>query len=279
MLVDDILIEATLKNIYLSKIPDWDNELLSKAPPILWFGNSKSEKDKIVTIGANPSRWEFLDKKLMKSISKPYIKSNYECQYLKNTRFHHISSNQNYEDILSSKELRNMIIDSFDNYFLKEPYNWFGLEKNDSYNAEGLLRGFGASYFEIDTFQRACHIDFFPFATISDFKKIKTITYRDIFADNWAKSIVDQILIYLKPKTIIVFGKTNFEYFISNFGSIIKIKSSWEAEQGKGKCIIQEASYNNIKVIGLSVNLGNPKGFNVIGLNELGKHLSKLTNK
>lgn len=58
MTIDDLLIEATKKLIQIDGIIDWQNELLSKAPPVLWFGNSKSEKPKILTMGANPSRWE-----------------------------------------------------------------------------------------------------------------------------------------------------------------------------------------------------------------------------
>jgi hypothetical protein len=278
MLVDEILIEAAIKNIYLSKIPDWENELLAKAPPVLWFGNSKSDKDKIVTIWANPSRWEFLDQKEMKPISEPYLKTHYERYYLKKTRFYHIPSSQNYEHILSVRELRELIVESFDNYFINEPYKWFGKKKHDSYNAEGLLRGFGASYFEIDTLLRACHIDFFPFATISDFTKIKAITFRDVFANNWASSIVNQILHYLKPKYILIFGKTNFEYFAEYFGGILIGKSNWVSRTGKGKCNIWLANYNNIEVIGLSVNLGNPKGFDASGLQELGRHLYNLTS-
>jgi len=57
----DILIEATNKLITLSLKKDWGNELLLKVPPVMWFGDSKCEKEKILTIGANPSRWEFLN--------------------------------------------------------------------------------------------------------------------------------------------------------------------------------------------------------------------------
>ena len=39
--------------------PEIRHELLPKAPPVLWFGNNLTKKEKIVTIGANPSAYNF----------------------------------------------------------------------------------------------------------------------------------------------------------------------------------------------------------------------------
>ena len=60
---DGLLIEATKKLLSLRQHDDWAKELPRRAPPILWFGNARSQKPKILTIGANPSRWEYLDER------------------------------------------------------------------------------------------------------------------------------------------------------------------------------------------------------------------------
>jgi len=273
MNVDTLLVKAARKLIDMQVIPDWENELLSKAPPVLWFGNSQSAKPKILTVGANPSRWEFLDQKLCEALFKPYQKQYYETKYLSKNRFYHLAENQSYENILQSEQLRERIIFSFDHYFETNPYNWFGNNKNYSYNVEGLLRGMKASYFDNPTDfhseYQACHIDIFPFATISDFKSIQEITERDILCSNWAKEIVDGLIEYFKPEKILVFGRTNFNYF-SKYFEIDKISTE------KNTCFIWNKMYNKHHFIGISANLGNPRGFNAQDLFDLGKVLNNL---
>lgn len=282
MTTNQILIEATKKLIALNEIDDWNDELLSKAPPVLWFGNSKSEKNKVLTIGANPSRWEFLSRRLMKTCSIPYKKTCYESKYLHLTkqRFFHLSSNQSYNDILVNNGLTDEIINSFDNYFSSgNSYNWFGSNKNTSYNVEGVLRGFDASYFETDSHYRACHIDILPFATISDFNKIQAIVRRDILTNLWAKNIVDNLLNSFDPEMILVFGRTNFNYFCEYFDIPMDTGTSWQAMKGKGKCDYWNVKYKKYNLFGVSVNLGNPKGFDAIGLKELGTTIKTITGK
>ncbi len=58
---DELLIEATKKLLRLRQKVGWAKELPHRCPPILWFGNARSPKPKVLTIGANPSRWEYLD--------------------------------------------------------------------------------------------------------------------------------------------------------------------------------------------------------------------------
>lgn len=273
----EILIEATKKLIDINNSEDWKNELLSKAPPVLWFGNSNKNKEKVLTLGANPSRWEFLDQSSVKaSCSKPYQKSCYEGKYLSKQRFYHLEENESYNDILKDKKLRDKIIDSLDQYFMQNPYKWFGSNKDNSYNVEGVLRGLNASYFESDHQLGACHIDIFPFATITDFNQIQRITKRDILDDLWAKNVVDQILNYFNPKLIFVFGRTNFNYFCTYFGINARKGMKWKTTlDGKGKCEIWHSEYGEFKVVGVSTNLGNPNGFDAKGLRELGTFIKE----
>lgn len=279
MTPEEILIESTKKLIELSSISDWDNELLSKAPPVLWFGNANSSKPKILTIGANPSRWEFLNQSQMKAYSIPVAKQCYETKYLSEKRFCHLSPAQTYNDILSNESLRNSIIDSYNSYYLQNPYKWFGSNKEDSYNVEGVLRGMNASYFEVDSEFRACHIDIFPFATISDYTQIKQIAEKDILSDSWAKKIVEALLGEFSPELVLIFGITNINYFRKYFELNIfnGSKTKWQAKKGSGSCNYWNAQYQKYKILGVSTNLGNPRGFDAAGLRELGNELHNFT--
>jgi hypothetical protein len=273
MITDDLLIEATLKLIELDGIPEWKDELLSKAPPVLWFGDSSSGKPKIITIGANPSRWEFLDRSGKKSWPDPLKKSFYETMYLKKNRFYHLSTGIAYNDITKSSQVRKEIIKSYNNYFKINPYNWFGKNTYEPYNVEGFMRGLDASYFDCRTYM-ACHIDIFPFASISDFNKIQGITRRDILSGHWAAGIVDELLAFLRPELIVIFGRNNYNYFCNYFSIPESEALTWKAKfPYMGKCDYWVTNYNRFKVLGLSVNLGNPKGFNSGGLKDLGLFL------
>jgi hypothetical protein len=271
-----LLIEATRKLMALSAIPDWKNELLDKAPPVLWFGDANSEKPKILSFGANPSRWEFLDER---GIKKAELKKHeYESRYLNpgRRRFVHLDELQQWNDLLLDYPLREQILDSFNNYFKSgNAYRWFGTNKNDSYNAEGVLRGMEASYFDIDSCYRAMHIDLFPFATIRDFGSIRQITERDVLQGFWARDLVNNIISLLKPKKLLLFGAGNLQYFCNYFGVDAGTASEWKAKENGalGICRTYRFHYSGIPVSGLSVNLGNPKGFNAKGLRELGAFL------
>jgi len=272
----NLLTEATRKLMALSAIPDWEHELLDKAPPVLWFGDANSEKPKILSFGANPSRWEFLDERGIKKAELQ--KHEYESRYLKpgQRRFVHLEDLQHWGDLLRDEPLRQRILDSFNNYFKSgNAYRWFGANKEDSYNAEGLLRGMEASYFDIDSRYRAMHIDLFPFTTIRDFGSIRTIAERDVLNGFWARNLVNEIMSLLRPEKLLLFGAGNLHYFCNYFEAGAGAASAWKATGtgALGTCRVYRFHYAGIPVWGLSVNLGNPKGFNAKGLRELGSFL------
>lgn len=263
-----LLIEATKKLIDISRKDEWKNELLSKAPPVLWFGNSNSKNKKIVTIGANPSRWEFLDKSLIKKCPVPLDKNCYENFYLSKQRFFCLSDNQSYEDIVNNEELRKKIVDSYNNYFNDNPYKWFGKNSESPYNVEGFLRGMNASFYDKDGLDyQGCHIDIFPFATISDFKQITNIVERDIFSDDWAKNVIDRLLKYLNPNFIIIFGSTNFKYLIDYLKLEVVFCDNFNS------CKLWVTENKGFKIIGLSINLGNPVKLDSHNLQKLGNYV------
>jgi hypothetical protein len=51
-----LLKDAFIKQKKLFEKNEWSHQLLSYAPPVLWFGDINVPKPKIITIGANPSR-------------------------------------------------------------------------------------------------------------------------------------------------------------------------------------------------------------------------------
>jgi len=268
-----LLTAATRMLITLSNNPNWKNELLYNAPPVLWFGNSKSEKPKVLTMGANPSRAEFLQDN--KNIAKQKISNGQQPTYLSNKRFYHLNNGQSFTSIINNNNLQTSILDSYDRYFKVNPYRkWFGINKMNSYNVEGVLRGLDASYYDIDSKYRACHIDIIPFTTISDFNQIQNMIASTLLNNGWGKPIVDDLIDYFNPEVILIFGLANFNNFCKYFKVSPGSKKTWKSCNGKGKCDYWTPCYGQYKIIGLSTNLGNPIGFDSRGLNDLGCYLN-----
>ena len=228
-----LLTEATKKLISLSDESDFKDEFLFRAPPVLWFGNNSNDKEKIITLGANPSREEFLAENKLKTAER--LKKGQLPVYLINAkkRFKLLKKDQNWSDIINNQTLRNDIINSYNDYFINKPYKWFGKEKaNDefSYNVEGFANCFDSSFYEGDQKFQSIHIDLFPFSTVSDFKSILKQSEKYIFKDNWTKDFLDKLIYEIKPKKIIIFGKTNLEYFIKLTGITNKGKENHFSE-------------------------------------------------
>lgn len=118
MVANNLLIKATEMQILLSQDPLWQKELLDKAPPILWFGNTETEKPKILTLSANPSRSEYLEGYPQKGITYLHKPS-------KNRFVDLYHNNKSLNDILNDLNLQNDIIEGYNGYFVKNPYNWF----------------------------------------------------------------------------------------------------------------------------------------------------------
>jgi hypothetical protein len=196
----------------------WRKELLSFAPPVLWFGNSECKKPKILTIGANPSRREFtyFDKS-----KKTFIELEENER-----RFLHLDKQiNNYKDSDLTFELLNSLKKSYDSYFNKNPYSrWFGknygIKKSDKlpYNVEGLIRGLNASFYENFDFEyKAIHVDLYPFTTIKDHNKNIKFVNSDLFESDWSKKFLKELIGILKPEKMVVFGIANFSILNSIF--------------------------------------------------------------
>lgn len=263
----ELLMEATRKQIDLMESGELKEEMLDKAPPVLWFGNINSNSEKILTIAANPSRSEFLDK------DKYYLPLGKE-------RFRALRESEHLRDILTSANLRNEIINSFNSYFENNPYvRWFG-KSVEPYNVEGFLRGLNASYYDLSMENSikysALHMDLLPFVTKSDFSEIlREIRNKNLI--QWSRGFLKKLIQVADPKLIIVFGKTNFKIFSEIFHfSIDEIHSSnWKKNNGNtiNTSFSTERLFWSTPVVGLSTNLGNPIGFEKGDLQNFGKHI------
>lgn len=239
-----------------------------------------------MTIGANPSRQEFLSTNKVKS--KIDRISGDELKYLnkKHRRFYHLNSESELNNLVHDISLRKKVITSFNEYFYpsKNPYQkWFGKPTKDknSYNVEGFLNGLGGSYYYSNAKYTALHCDLIPFATVSDFTSIKPLLIKHFFRNNWAQSFLGKLISMFSPELIIIFGRTNYDFF-SRYCSVKLIEKNefeYEKENGKkSKSKIWMSEYRTVKVVGLSVNLGNPIGFNKSSLNSLGEYVRKNLN-
>lgn len=252
----DTLRKAVSKQIELSSnSTKWEKQLFPHSPPILWFGNSNAEK-RIVTIGANPSRWEVITKD--NSIEN---------------RFRMLNGNESLNTVLTNETLANEIINGYNTYFTKNPYTqWFG-NSDQPFKVECFLRGFNATLYNFKEVSYQCiHIDLFPFPTLDDYNKLSDIVMHDLFINGWAEVILYSILNFLNPEKILVFGRANsnalFTYALSR-----KTKLVWSKISNGMASYAQETIKVNGKkypCLCISTNLGNPKPFTKKELYEFG---------
>ncbi|WP_319421108.1 hypothetical protein [Pleurocapsa sp. FMAR1] len=278
-----LLIHAVKKQIKLREQDEWKKELPERCPPILWFGNAETKKPIILTVAANPSRKEYLNETPESALKK--VKNNEPLNYREtpNNRFRVLNQTEELADILNDQQLQDEIINGYNFYFYPqdERYTaytkWFGMNKPDSYNVEGFLRGFGASYYPNNNLSyQAVHIDLFPFATLSNFKCLlenENINEEDLFGNNWAANFIQSLITMLQPSSLILFGRTNFNYFSQYIDSSIS-QTIWQGYGCASYCI-GGAIKVELPFIGLSTNLGNPKCFTAASLNQYGQHIQQ----
>lgn len=268
----NLLANATTKLIALREQMDWQRELPLRCPPVLWFGNTLSNKPKLLTIAANPSRQEYLRDSSERAVQKvQQTNDDSLLTYLEPpaNRFRLLSHNEQLVDILNREQLRTEIIASYNSYFSHHPYHWFGSFGPKPYKVEGFLRGLGASYFDnqIASFT-SIHIDLFPFATLQDFSKIQHLANRDLFAQGWPQQLIKELVHLLQPQAVLVFGRTNFFYFTNYVAPLLR-KVAWRRYDNAAFTICATSPFA-VPIIGLSTNLGNPRGFNHLSLGKFG---------
>lgn len=264
----NLLKDAFLKQKILFESNEWSQQLLSFAPPVLWFGDINVPKPKIITIGANPSRSEFLkgSKKIINATEYSDLK------YLNDSekRFFHLSKpiyDCNINEIPFSE-----IIEGYNKYFWKgsKPYaRWFGRKGK----VEGLINGLDASFYSNDIYAfQALHLDLFPFATLKDFTSIQSSVDNDLFSDNWSKKMLENLIKNIEPKLIVVFGLTNRNYFEKIFSDSLNFsKDNMYETKNNLRTNYKIGTFKNIKYVGLSTNFGDPKCFRTEDVNSVGQ--------
>jgi hypothetical protein len=217
--------------------------------------------------------------RLLKQIRQSEDQSQLTYREPPENRFRVLTSKEELADVLTSRELREQIIGSYNSYFNRNQYEqWFGKNREDSYNVEGFLRGLGASYYDGNPgVDQAIHIDLFPFATLRDFSEIRAMTVAALFADGWAQRLVSRLTAALFPKFVILFGRTNCRYFAEYIDASLK-NADWRSFES-GKYFVRRSEQFQIPVVGLSTNLGNPKGFNKTSLRSFGAHIRRHIEK
>jgi len=274
-----LLIESTKKLLWLRRQGHWAIQLPRRCPPILWFGNARSPKPKVLTIGANPSRQEYLRDSSQQALDKVAASGDESLlDYLEppDNRFHVLdAANERLEDIVVGRDLREAIIQGYNDYFSRNPYQkWFGHPKDDSYKVEGFLRGLGASYYDNAAVQlQAIHIDLLPFATLSDFGKLKKMT-GELLEPGWAKEMVTALIRFFRPAVLVAFGRTNVNVLDAHIDSSLSCLP-WHRYEGTSYQV-GLAEQLEVPFVGLSVNLGNPRGFDSEGLRRFGCHVHNL---
>lgn len=230
-----ILIKDTiekLEQLINSNFTQETQDMFKNIPPVLWFGNLKSSKEKILVISANPNRPDVPEK-------NPPIP--YSIEWKKGGR-----------DV---KKLE----DNFNNYFQHIPAtNWFGQKDKKTVQGriEQFLNGLDASFYENDKYTyQAIHIDLLPFSTAKSFTKIANNILLLNGLTAWIDEHVRDLISLTKPKIIIINGIGNFNYFnlCVNLGAqpyrILKCNSTtlW----------ISDKNRKIPAIIGVSTNMGS----------------------
>ncbi|RDW20090.1 hypothetical protein CWR48_05035 [Oceanobacillus arenosus] len=100
--------------------------------------------------------------------------------------------------------------------------------------------------------------------------------------NGWAQSFLQKLIdvVASEPSIIVSFGRTNFKYLkqlFPNDAVINKSKKRYHINKNGEQKITTYwlGNFNKHKLIGLSVNLGDPRNFSTSNLNELGKDIAK----
>jgi len=247
-----ILRDALTKRDELRRNSYWHQQIPERCPPVLWFGDHRN-KPLITTVGLNPSHGEFFrSQEDAKNLNYP--SSDEQRFYV-----YSAADLQNTED----PSVTNRVIQSYDDYFRRNPYTrWFG--KLGGHNVEQFIHQLGASFYGNDSLG-CVHIDLFPFVTVDKFSKLdQKRVEKYIFSDPWFLENFRSLIDFLEPQQMILFGKSTVEYFNKYFEGSINLGS--EFREGNKKYanygISAYTAYGRqIPVVGLSVNLGDPRGF------------------
>ena len=233
------------------------HEEFQQVPPVLWFGDITSNKEKILVISANPNKPE----EPQKAPRLPY------CKNWKNGE----------RDVSE-------LAKQFNEYFAidRNPFTaWFGANPNtwtdvSQGHIEGFLSGLDASFYGGNKYQ-AIHIDLLPFSTKPHFAEIADKIMGISGLPEWINRHLHQLIELIQPKLIIVNGGTNFHYFNLLINLDAQPYGIYKLYDG---CTLWKAADNPNRppIIGLSLNMGSRCCLKWWELQALGKETVEKTN-
>jgi hypothetical protein len=146
----------------LQRLSDSDDlELISWAAPVPSFGDL--QRAPVATLGINPSNREFVDENGVELTTQK-------------RRFHTLTSLQLEEWSHAGGEEIELIVESCNEYFFRNPYNgWFK-------RLDAIVAATGHSYY--DKMFPACHIDLLPFATDSKWGTLAANRRKNLLRNN-----------------------------------------------------------------------------------------------
>lgn len=276
----ELLRESIEKQVHLRKKPGWEEEIPERCPPILWFGDSTGESPFVLTVGANPSREEYLEDtsdEALAKVARSGDQSN--LSYLSSPRFSLPASDTSLAEVAEDDEELKAVLECYDDYFEQNPYRtWFGHPKEESYMVEGFLRGFGGSYYDDSLEYQALHVDLFPFVTLSDFGDLEDRANQDLFQNGWASSFLERLVDLLGPEIVVVFGRTNVGHYEDYLDDSIE-DLTWTTYP---HATTHHTAYYKLGktqtlgrlFVGLTPNLGHPSSyFDSEGIQEFGEYI------
>lgn len=214
----------------IRQIPPPDLHIVSGSTPVVAFGNPK--KARVATLGLNPSKHEFLNKngeELVENERRLETLNSLGLQDLNNI------SDQQVEQIWQS----------CNNYFSRNPYQWFDpLEK--------ILKHFNVSYYS----GTACHLDLVQWATNSAWSKLSKSIQKNLILQD--KNFLNKQLIHENIEILLLNGRS----VINNFQNIFEchLNEDTKLEENQLNSKIYQGRLLGIKVIGWSINLQSSHG-------------------
>lgn len=272
----ELILDATSKLVELRRLPEWRRQLPERCTPVPWFGHAKSPKRRVLTLGANPSRREFLDASRHETDLAALTGEHQHLRYLAVPRLRVLRDDEQLEDLQRSESLQLQAVAALNAYFCTNPYTqWFGTNAADGYRVEGFLQGFGASLYGRELASLAAiHIDLFPFATLSDFREIRGQAEVSLFKNGWATSFLRRLVRALAPEAVVVCGRSNWNCYCEHVDPDAESGSQFGSYGGAHYWIREDGSLA-VPVVGVSTNLGNPRGFDGPSLRGFGAEVRR----
>jgi len=217
-------------------------------------------------MGLNPSFGEFFQNQ-EDAREERYLKSSEQRFYVYQEK-----DLENLED----PTVLNSVLQSYDRYFHKNPYTrWFG--RPGGFNVELFINQLDASFYGEKAIG-CVHIDLFPFVTAEKFSDLNRNMFDEALSDGWFQEHHQDLISYLKPKCIIAFGRSTVELLNKYFDYAITFDREFKRNNRRYAWYgvsVHSVYGANIPTTGLSVNLGNPRGFTKELLKRFGNRVNQ----